>query len=73
LKSGYLLRLDRREVLMTLAAILYERGKLTLRQAAELAGLNIEEFLIELGKRRVSFTNITAEDLREELDDISSS
>jgi len=63
---------DKREILITLAVILYKEGKLTLKQAADLAGLSIEDFLLELGKRRVSFTNITPEELREELEEISS-
>ncbi len=59
---------DEKEILTTLAAILYKNGKLTLKQAADLAGLNIEDFLLELGKRKISYTNITVEDLREELE-----
>jgi len=62
---------DRKEILITLATILYKEGKLTLKQAANLAELSIEDFLLELGKRKVSFTNITIEELREELEDIS--
>jgi len=61
---------DKKEVLVTLAAILYSEGKLTLKQAADLAGLSVEEFLTELGRRKVPFTNITIEDLREELEDV---
>jgi len=61
---------DEREVLVALAMILYKEGKLTLKQAADLAGLSVEDFLLELGKRKASFTNITPEELREELEDI---
>jgi len=64
---------DKREILIALAVILYKEGKLTLKQAADLAGLSVEGFLLELGKRNVSFTNITPEELREELEEISSS
>ena len=64
---------DKREILVTLAVILYKEGKLTLKQAADLAGLGVEDFLLELGKRKVSFTNVTLEELREELEDISRS
>ena len=64
---------DEREVLVALAMILYKEGKLTLKQAADLAGLSVEDFLLELGKRKASFTNITPEELREELEDISRS
>jgi len=63
---------DKQEILITLAVILYKEGKLTLKQAADLAGLSVEDFLLELGKRKVSFTNITLEELREELEEISS-
>ena len=64
---------DKREILIALAVLLYIEGKLTLKQAAELAGLSVEDFLLELGRRKVSFTNITPEELREELEDISRS
>lgn len=64
---------DKREILVTLAVILYKEGKLTLKQAADLAGLSVEDFLLELGRRKVSFTNITLEELREELEEISHS
>ena len=63
---------DEQEILVTLATILYKEGKLTLKQAADLARLSVEDFLLELGKRKISFTNITPEELREELEEISS-
>ena len=63
---------DEQEILVTLATILYNEGKLTLKQAADLARLSVEDFLLELGKRKISFTNITPEELREELEEISS-
>ncbi|MBA7513851.1 hypothetical protein ES705_05869 [subsurface metagenome] len=49
---------------------LYREGKMTLKQAADTAQLTLWDFLYELGKRKVSYTNITVEDLREELDEI---
>ena len=64
---------DEQEILVILAVILYKEGKLTLKQAADLARLSVEDFLLELGKRKVSFTNITPEELREELEEISRS
>ena len=64
---------DEQEILVTLATILYKEGKLTLKQAADLARLSVEDFLLELGKRKVSFTNITPEELREELEEIGRS
>jgi len=64
---------DEQEILVILAVILYKEGKLTLKQAADLARLSVEDFLLELGKRKISFTNITPEELREELEEISRS
>ena len=62
---------DKREILVALAAIIYKEGKLTLKQAADLAGLSVGSFLLELSRRMVSFTNISIEELREELEDLS--
>ena len=58
------------EARIALAAELYREGKMTLKQAADTAKLTLWDFLYELGKREVSYTNITVEDLREELDKI---
>ena len=58
------------EARIALAAELYREGKVTLKQAADTAQLTLWDFLYELGKREVSYTNITVEDLREELDKI---
>jgi len=58
------------EARIALAAELYREGKMTLKQAADTAQLTLWDFLYELGKRKVSYTNITVEDLREELDKI---
>ena len=55
------------EARIALAAELYREGKVTLKQAADTAQLTLWDFLYELGKREVSYTNITVEDLREEL------
>ena len=55
------------EARIALAAELYREGKMTLKQAADTAKLTLWDFLYELGKREVSYTNITVEDLREEL------
>ncbi|MCK4732428.1 MAG: UPF0175 family protein [Methanophagales archaeon] len=41
-----------------------------MKQAADTAQLTIWDFLYELGKREVSYTNITVDDLQEELDKI---
>jgi predicted HTH domain antitoxin len=58
------------EARIALAAELYREGKMTLKQAADTAQLTLWDFLYELGKREVSYTNITVEDLQEELDKI---
>lgn len=59
---------DEKEVKIILACELYSEGKLTLKQAADVAGLNIWDFVYELGKRKKSFTNIAPEDLEKELE-----
>ena len=58
------------EARIALAAELYREGKMTLKQAADTAQLTLWDFLYELGKREVSYTNITVDDLQEELDKI---
>jgi predicted HTH domain antitoxin len=55
------------EARIALAAELYREGKMTLKQAADTAQLTLWDFLYELGKRKVCYTNITVEDLQEEL------
>jgi predicted HTH domain antitoxin len=47
---------------------LYVDGKLTQGEAARLAGRSREAFLEVLAKRGAPFTNITPEDLDEELE-----
>jgi len=55
--------LDERELLIMLATKLYERGKLSLGQAAELAGFSKRAFVEVLGSYDVSVFNYSAEDL----------
>ncbi|NQE06446.1 hypothetical protein C5S32_11305 [ANME-1 cluster archaeon GoMg1] len=55
------------EARIALAAELYREGKMTLKQASDTAQLTLWDFLYELGKREVSYTDITVEDLQEEL------
>lgn len=62
--------LDEKDVRIAMAAQLFKEGKVTLKQGAEIAGLSIWDFLYELGKRKISYTNITPEDLEEELKEI---
>jgi predicted HTH domain antitoxin len=54
------------EVVMLLAAKLYEQGKLSLGQAAELVGLKKRAFAELLGKYGVSIFNYPASDLENE-------
>ena len=55
--------MDDTEVAMLIATKLYEQGKLTLGQAAELAGLTKPTFAELLGKYNVSIFNHPASDL----------
>jgi predicted HTH domain antitoxin len=55
--------LDEKEISMTLAAKLYEDGKLSLGQAAELVGLSKRTFAELLGKYNVSLFNYPVSDL----------
>ena len=55
------------EARIALAAELYREGKMTLKQAADTAQLTLWDFLYELGKRKISYTNIAVDDLQEEL------
>jgi predicted HTH domain antitoxin len=57
------LDMDNTEVAMLVASQLYEQGKLSLGQAAELAGLSKRTFAELLGKYNVSIFNYPASDL----------
>lgn len=57
------LEMDTNEVAMLVAARLYEQGKLSLGQAAEVAGLTKRTFAELLGKYNVSIFNYPASDL----------
>lgn len=61
------LGLENRELLMLLASQLYKKGKLSLGQAAELAGLSKRTFTELLGNYNVSIFNFPAEDLIKDL------
>jgi predicted HTH domain antitoxin len=63
LKIPDALELDEKEVSMILAASLYEKRKLSLGQAADLAGLRKRTFAELLGKYKVSIFNYPASDL----------
>jgi len=55
------------EVKLYLAIMLYKERKISISQAAKLAGVALSDFIYELGKHKASFTNITEEELEEEL------
>lgn len=57
------LELDDKEAAMLLATRLYEQGKLSLGQAAELAGLTKRTFAELLGRYNVSIFNYPPSDL----------
>jgi predicted HTH domain antitoxin len=59
--------LTENELKLYLAIMLYKERKLSVGQAAKLAGLPLRDFMYELGKHKESFTNISAEELEEEL------
>ena len=61
------LDLDDREVAMLVATRLYEQGKLSLGQAAELVGLSKRTFAELLGKYNVSIFNYPASDLERDV------
>ncbi len=55
--------LDDKEALMVIATRLYEKGKLSLGQAAELVGLSKRAFMEILGTYGVSVFNYSASEL----------
>lgn len=57
------LEIDNKEVLLLVASKLYEEGKLSLGQAAEVAGLTKRTFAEILNKYNVSIFNFSAADL----------
>ena len=57
------LDVDNRELAMLVSTQLYEQGKLSLGQAAEVAGLTKRTFAELLGKYGVSIFNFPAQDL----------
>ena len=57
------LDVDNNDLAMLVATSLYEQGKLSLGQAAEVAGLSKRTFAELLGKLNVSIFNFPASDL----------
>lgn len=62
------LELDDKEAVMLLSTKLYEQGKLTLGQAADLVGLSKRAFIETLGKYGVSVFNYPASDLAKDIE-----
>jgi predicted HTH domain antitoxin len=54
---------DDKDALMTIASSMYQKGKLSLGQAAELAGLSKQAFMEILGNYGVSVFNYPSSDL----------
>lgn len=61
------LELDEKEVKMALASKLYERGKLTLGQAASLTGYSKEAFMELLAEYGVTVINYSPEELDDDI------
>ncbi len=61
------LDIDERQVSMMIAARLYEQGRLSLGQAAEVAGLTKRTFAELLGSYDVSIFNFPASDLSKDV------
>ena len=61
------LDIDNRELAMLVASQLYEQGKLSLGQAAEVAGLTKRTFAELLGKYGVSIFNFPPQDLSRDI------
>lgn len=59
--------MDNREVAMLVASALYEKGKLSLGQAAEMAGLTKKTFAELLGNYNVSIFNYPESDINSDI------
>lgn len=59
--------LNEQEITMLLAVQLYDQGKLSLGQAAELVGMDKEAFMDQLGRYDVSLFGETIEDIKRDL------
>ncbi|MEM8970012.1 MAG: UPF0175 family protein [Bacteroidota bacterium] len=64
------IELEDREMVMYLASRLYEKSKLSLGQAAEMAGLSKRAFMELLGHYGVSVFNYDESELEEELKNV---
>ncbi len=59
--------IDTQELTLILASRLYEQGKLSIGQAAELAGMPKRTFMEILGRANVSAFNYDAEELEQDM------
>ena len=64
------IELDEKDIEMMVASRLYEEGKLSLGQAAELVGLSKRTFAELLGKYGVSMFNYPASDLSRDIENV---
>ena len=64
--------LRKEEVAMALAIELYREGRLTLKQASDLAGFCVEDFMRILSDREVSVINWDEEELEKEMKNANS-
>ncbi len=67
IKIPDILDLEEKDIAMIIASTLYEKGKLSLGQAAELAGLTKRTFVELLSKYDVSIFNYPVDDLKREV------
>ena len=58
------------EIRLMVAIELYREEKVTLKQAAQLADLYVEDFIKKLSRRKVSVVNWPVEELKEELKEV---
>jgi predicted HTH domain antitoxin len=64
--------LRKEEVVIALAVELYREGKLTLKQASDLAGFCVEDFMRILSERDVSVINWDVDELEREMKNANS-
>lgn len=63
---------DDKEALMVIASRLYEKGKLSLGQAADLVGFSKSTFMEMLGTYGVSIFNYPSADLERDIENVKS-
>ncbi len=59
--------IDEKDVSMVVASLLYQQGKLSSGQAADLVGISKREFIESLGKYGVSVFSESVEDLEHDV------